>query len=42
MGKIIDVHIHLTLHRFSEVALTGKDWYGMTAEDGELDNPKNL
>ena len=42
MGKIIDVHIHLTPHRFSEVALTGKDWYGMTAEDGELDNPKNL
>lgn len=42
MGKIIDVHIHLTPHRFSAVALTGKDWYGMTAEDGELDNPKNL
>lgn len=42
MGRIIDVHIHLTPHRFSKVALTGKDWYGMTAEDGELDNPKNL
>ena len=42
MGRIIDVHIHLTPHRFSEVALKGKTWYGMTADDGELDNPKNL
>jgi len=42
LGRIIDVHIHLTPHRFSEVALKGKTWYGMTADDGELDNPKNL
>ncbi len=42
MGRVIDVHIHLTPHRFSEVALTGETWYGMTADDGELDNPKNL
>ena len=42
MGRIIDVHIHLTPHRFSEVALKGKNWYGLTADDGELDNPKNL
>ena len=42
MSRIIDVHIHLTPHRFSEVALKGKTWYGLTADDGELDNPKNL
>lgn len=42
MGRIIDVHIHLKPHRFSKVALTGETWYGMTADDGELDNPKNL
>ena len=42
MGRIIDVHIHLTPHRFSEVALKGETWYGMTADYGELDNPKNL
>jgi len=42
LSRIIDVHIHLTPHRFSEVALKGKTWYGLTADDGELDNPKNL
>ena len=42
MTKIIDVHTHLTPHKFSKVALTGSNWHGMTAEDGELDNPKNL
>jgi aminocarboxymuconate-semialdehyde decarboxylase len=27
--------------RFQEVVLSGREWHGMTAEDGELDNPKN-
>ena len=40
-GLIIDVHTHVTPRRFQEVVLSGYDWYGMTAEDGELDNPKN-
>ncbi len=39
---IIDVHIHLTPHRFSKVAIKGSKWHGMTADEGELDNPKNL
>jgi aminocarboxymuconate-semialdehyde decarboxylase len=41
-SQIVDVHVHLTPHRFSRVALTGRKWYGMTSDDGELDNPKNL
>jgi len=40
--SIIDVHVHLTPRCFVDVVQTGGDWYGMTAEDGELDNPKNL
>ena len=40
--SIIDVHVHLTPRRFVDVVQKGGDWYGMTAEDGELDNSKNL
>jgi len=40
--SIIDVHVHLTPRCFVDVVQKGGDWYGMTAEDGELDNPKNL
>jgi aminocarboxymuconate-semialdehyde decarboxylase len=40
-SPIVDVHVHVTPMRFQEVVLSGRDWHGMTAEDGELDNPKN-
>ena len=42
MLNTIDVHTHLTPVRFRSIVLTGKNWHGMTLEDGELDNPKNL
>jgi aminocarboxymuconate-semialdehyde decarboxylase len=38
---IIDVHAHVTPQRFQKAVLSGSDWHGMTAADGELDNPKN-
>ena len=41
-GKVIDVHAHVTPQRFQKVVLAGRDWHGMTAADGELDNPRNL
>ncbi len=40
-SPIVDVHVHVTPRRFQEVVLSGREWHGMTAEDGELDNPKN-
>jgi aminocarboxymuconate-semialdehyde decarboxylase len=41
-APIIDVHAHLTPQRFQEGVAGGATWHGMTAEDGELENPKNL
>lgn len=41
MNPIVDVHVHVTPRRFQEVVLSDREWHGMTAEDGELDNPKN-
>lgn len=42
-APIIDVHCHCTLVRFRRAVLQeGTDWHGMTTEDGELGNPKNL
>lgn len=41
-GKIVDVHCHCTLRRFQTAVLEeGRDWYGMTSADGELDNVRN-
>ncbi|OGD55720.1 hypothetical protein A3K81_04460 [Candidatus Bathyarchaeota archaeon RBG_13_60_20] len=40
-GPIVDIHAHVTPQRFLRAVLSGRDWHGMTAEDGELDNPKN-
>jgi aminocarboxymuconate-semialdehyde decarboxylase len=40
-GKIIDVHAHLTPDRFQRAVLGGRDWHGMTSENGELDNLRN-
>jgi aminocarboxymuconate-semialdehyde decarboxylase len=40
-SPIVDVHAHVTPRRFQEAVLSGRDWHGMTCEDGELDNPKN-
>ena len=39
--RTIDIHAHLTLQRFQHAVLNGKDWHGMTAEEGELFNPRN-
>jgi aminocarboxymuconate-semialdehyde decarboxylase len=42
-SKIIDVHCHCTLERFRRAVLDGgTDWHGMTSDDGELGNPRNL
>ncbi|MGH8927953.1 MAG: amidohydrolase family protein [Acidimicrobiia bacterium] len=38
---IIDVHAHVTPQRFQKAVLAGREWHGMTAADGELDNRKN-
>ena len=40
-AKVIDVHAHVTLEKFRRAVMQNDDWYGMTPEDGELDNPKN-
>ena len=40
-GTILDVHAHMTPQRFQRAVLAGDDWHGMTADDGELDNPRN-
>jgi aminocarboxymuconate-semialdehyde decarboxylase len=40
-SPIVDVHVHVTPTRFQEAILSGREWHGMTGEDGELDNPKN-
>lgn len=40
-SPIVDVHVHVTPQRFQRAVLSGRDWHGMTAEDGELGNPKN-
>ncbi|MBN2336311.1 amidohydrolase family protein, partial [Candidatus Bathyarchaeota archaeon] len=40
-GAIVDVHVHLTPYKFQKAVLSGGGWHGMTARDGELDNPKN-
>lgn len=39
--KVIDVHAHVTLEKFRRAVMQNDDWYGMTPQDGELDNPKN-
>ena len=41
-SRIIDVHTHLTPNCFIENIQRNGVWYGLTEEDGELDNPKNL
>ncbi|TRO60381.1 hypothetical protein E2P71_00845, partial [Candidatus Bathyarchaeota archaeon] len=42
MTGIVDVHTHLTPRCFIEGVQKNGVWFGMTEEDGELDNPKNL
>ena len=42
MTGIVDVHTHLTPRCFIEGVQKDGVWYGMTEDDGELDNPKNL
>jgi aminocarboxymuconate-semialdehyde decarboxylase len=40
--RIIDVHAHVTPQRFQRAVEAGRDWHGLGAEYGELDNPRNL
>jgi aminocarboxymuconate-semialdehyde decarboxylase len=42
MTGVVDVHTHLTPRCFIDGVQKDDVWYGMTEEDGELDNPKNL
>jgi len=39
--KVIDVHNHVNPRPFLKSVRTGHDWYGFTAEHGELENPRN-
>ena len=39
--RSIDIHAHSTPQCFQRAVLTGQDWHGMTAADGELFNPRN-
>lgn len=39
--RTIDIHAHLTSQRFQKAVLNGQDWHGMTADEGELFNPRN-
>jgi aminocarboxymuconate-semialdehyde decarboxylase len=39
---IVDVHAHLTPRRFVEAVAGGRGWHGMSDDDGELWNPRNL
>jgi aminocarboxymuconate-semialdehyde decarboxylase len=39
--KVIDVHNHVNPRPFLEAVRAGHDWYGFTAEHGELENPRN-
>lgn len=41
-SRIIDIHTHLTPKCFIDKVQRDGVWYGLTEEDGELDNPKNL
>lgn len=40
-ARIIDVHAHLTPQRYQRAVLAGEDWFGLSADVGELDDPKN-
>ena len=39
--RTIDIHAHLTPQCFQRAVLNGRDWHGMTSEEGELFNPRN-
>jgi aminocarboxymuconate-semialdehyde decarboxylase len=39
--KVIDVHNHVNPRPFLEAVRAGHYWYGFTAENGELENPRN-
>lgn len=39
--RTIDIHAHLTSQRFQQAVLNGKEWHGMTSQEGELFNPRN-
>jgi len=40
LGSVVDVHAHVSPQRFQKAVENGGDWLGMTADDGELWNPK--
>ncbi len=39
--KVIDVHNHVNPRPFLDAMRAGHDWYGFTADHGELENPRN-
>jgi len=39
--RTIDIHAHLSSQRFQHAMKNGKEWHGMTADEGELFNPLN-
>lgn len=41
-GRVVDVHAHLTPHVFQRAVAGGGSFHGMTSDDGELGNPRNL
>jgi aminocarboxymuconate-semialdehyde decarboxylase len=40
-GRVIDVHAHGTPQRYQRAVLSGRDWHGLSAATGELDNQRN-
>lgn len=41
-GRVVDIHAHLTPQVFRRAVAGGGSFHGMTDNDGELDNPRNL
>ena len=39
--KVIDVHNHVNPRPFLEAVRADREWYGFTADHGELENPRN-
>jgi hypothetical protein len=39
--NVIDVHNHVNPRPYLKAMRAGRDWYGFTADHGELENPRN-
>jgi len=39
--NVVDVHNHVNPRPYLKAMRAGRDWYGFTADHGELENPRN-